>query len=328
VTYHPTAILTPSGSDDHATIQTALDAKQWVGLHGVFRVKQPLNVVAPARLIGIGERHSIHYIGETTSNSVINVDNSNGEVGGLHNLLTYSYGKARGLRMYRCCSPEVLTNVWVRDTHELAVDLVDCWAGRLSGLRISGNAGPALRLERFNCGLIDGLDIAACTLGTSWPDDLPESRRAIVVIGDGSVQSFRNVMIQSSECAGYPSIYSRAQGMDIDQLYMEGVVCGESVVVLDGSSKNGWAAVNTTIRNTLLSMGAIPHDGNAEGKAKYFVKATGYAKNTLVDGITSLYGSLTKAVVWRASTSSAKVQNVLAQDLSGKARSITGVTTV
>ncbi len=367
-------IVSPSGGDDSAVLQAALDGKKWVLLSGIYIIKTPLTVTAPARLIGNSGQVTIHYTGEATNRPVITVDGSNGEGTGISNLTVYGYFKARGVKFYRCCQPNSANNIWIRDTVTVGIDLVDCWVGRFSGLRISACRGVALRTYRFNNGVIDGLDISSCS--AFWPTDMttpadansanlamvryvcengiiaarahygaelheswptltarpavwesaaadtwvPEANRALIVLLSGTTQRFTNVTIQASYCGDFPIIHSQAQGARFEQLYTEYVWCKDAAVALDGHSPNGWGACNHTFLDCYLDFGSdVAPNTDTVGKPLYFIRCTGYARNTHVDQVQSVYGAIAKGMICTVgpNNTNAVAERLLCQDVGG-----------
>lgn len=367
-------IVRPSGVDDSAALQAAIDAKQWVFLSGVYTIKTPLTVIAPARLIGASGQATIHYAGAPTNRPVITVDGANGESTGLHNLIVYGYHKARGVKFYRCCQPNSASNIWIRDAITVGLDLVDCWVGRFSGIRVSTCRGVTLRTYRFNNGVIDGLDISSCS--AFWPTDMttptaansaniamtrymcehgivaarahygaelheswptlttkptgveaadsdawvPEANRALIVLLQGSTQRFTNVTVQASYCGDFPVIHSQAQGARFEQFYTEYVWCKDAAVVLDGHSPNGWGACNHTFQDCNLDFGTdVLPNTDTVGKPLYFVRCEGYARNTHVDQVLSVYGAIAKGMIRTVGTgnTNAVVERLLCQDVGG-----------
>lgn len=239
--------LEPSGTDDTAAVQAALDEQACVRLNGLYRICRPLAMTAPTKLEGdpVG---TLFYTGPPNDTPLLSVAGSGAW---LRRVSLWCDGKCRGLRVARDWYADILQSVRVYDSLRLGVELVDCWNGLVSDLRLLRPRGPALRASRCNSTRWDGLQISQCDLtGTDWPAELPEAERAVVSATGHTLLTVSTALFEGCKCDEYPAIYQRGCASRWEGVRFEAGGYKLAHIVIDGDG--WWSGTNNAIDGVVV----------------------------------------------------------------------------
>lgn len=261
-----------TGGDNTQALQDALAAGACVRLNGDYYTAEPLVCQTPAKIEGdpIGR---IFYKGPQTDDYVLTVK---GQGAWLRGVTVWCEYRSRGIKFESDWYTDIGQSVRVYRARQLALDLVDCWAGNMRDFQAVQCRGVGMRTYRCNSTSYDRFRFCLQDLtGDDWPAEIPADERAVIVLQPPQdLTRFTNLLLEPCDTGVYPLVSCRTETTRLSQVRIEGGSCSGTLVHVHG---DGWKqGANVTLEDWWI--------GN-KTPAECLVRLTGQTRNVVAQQI-------------------------------------------
>lgn len=163
----------------------------------------------PPRLISAGTAHLTWEGGSTTDYMLELNDPRYCPGAGLGNLVLWCGNNCRGIKVQHATYSTALQSVWVRQSRQVGIDVVDCWGSAIRDIIVDSCAGIGMRLTQFNSGYMSSIKIGG--EGTDWPAD-----------DDASVEYYNGKNVQTSLAQRAALVINTGNDFIGDNIMLEG----------------------------------------------------------------------------------------------------------
>ena len=289
-----------AGATDHANIAAATALVSYaatdnrlgiIRISGDYTINDVLAFGAPDKkfviLDGMGYSR-IAYRGAKTERYALTFAGSGRQRATLcKDIRLDGFSNCRGIKFDTITYQNLVDNVYVYGTRQLAVNAHFCWGSSLRGLTMDSFTGVGLFADQFNGCLAESVCVnygfgcwyagesptsakskelqayevangkaaAEKQYGTNyaqdWPDDIVAAEnRALICIYDGSVQNWQNLVVENSHPCEYPTMYNYGSHVRLSGMYNEANSQRNTVFVLLGVAHNpNWFTTLTEVRD-------------------------------------------------------------------------------